>query len=139
MTWMTGTYDPELNLLYWGTGNPNPVMSGESRPGDNLYTCSIVALNPDTGKLAWHFQPSPHDVHDWDAVETPVLLDAEYKGKRASCWHRPAGMDFTFCWIGPTDSTWPGHRLLIKPGLRGLTRMEGRFPSRIQRPVPTAH
>ncbi len=81
MTWMTGTYDPELNLLYWGTGNPNPVMSGESRPGDNLYTCSIVALNPDTGKLAWHFQPSPHDVHDWDAVETPVLLDAEFKGK----------------------------------------------------------
>src|SRR5712675_3166611 len=81
MTWMTGTYDPELNLLYWGTGNPNPVMSGESRPGDNLYTCSIVALNPDTGKIAWHFQPSPHDVHDWDAVETPVLLDADMQGK----------------------------------------------------------
>ncbi len=82
MTWMTGTYDPELNLLYWGTGNPNPVLAGEGRPGDNLYTCSIVALNPDTGKLAWHFQPSPHDVHDWDAVETPVLFDAEFKGKR---------------------------------------------------------
>ncbi len=82
MTWMTGTYDPDLNLLYWGTGNPNPVMSGESRPGDNLYTCSIVALNPDTGKLVWHFQPSPHDEHDWDAVETPVLLDAEFKGKK---------------------------------------------------------
>jgi alcohol dehydrogenase (cytochrome c) len=82
MTWMTGTYDPELNLLYWGTGNPNPVLVGESRPGDNLYTCSIVALNPDTGKLAWYFQPSPHDVHDWDAVETPVLFDAEFKGKR---------------------------------------------------------
>jgi alcohol dehydrogenase (cytochrome c) len=81
MTWMTGTYDPELNLLYWGTGNPNPVLAGEGRPGDNLYTCSIVALNPDTGKLAWYFQPSPHDVHDWDAVETPVLFDAEFKGK----------------------------------------------------------
>jgi acido-empty-quinoprotein group A len=81
MTWMTGTYDPELNLLYWGTGNPNPVLAGEGRPGDNLYTCSIVALNPDTGKLAWYFQPSPHDVHDWDAVETPVLFDAELKGK----------------------------------------------------------
>jgi len=82
MTWMTGTYDPDLNLLYWGTGNPNPVLAGEGRPGDNLYTCSIVALNPDTGNLAWHFQPSPHDVHDWDAVETPVLFDAEFKGKK---------------------------------------------------------
>jgi acido-empty-quinoprotein group A len=81
MTWMTGTYDPELNLLYWGTGNPNPVLAGDARPGDNLYTCSIVALNPDTGKLAWYFQPSPHDVHDWDAVETPVLFDAEFSGK----------------------------------------------------------
>jgi len=81
MTWMTGTYDPALNLLYWGTGNPNPVLVGDSRPGDNLYTCSIVALNPDTGKLSWAFQPSPHDLHDWDAVETPVLFDAEFQGK----------------------------------------------------------
>ncbi|OLE46988.1 MAG: pyrrolo-quinoline quinone [Acidobacteria bacterium 13_1_20CM_3_58_11] len=82
MTWMTGTYDPELNLLYWGTGNPNPVLAGEGRAGDNLFTCSIVALNPDTGKLVWYFQPSPHDVHDWDAVETPILFDAEFKGKQ---------------------------------------------------------
>ncbi len=81
MTWMTGTYDPDLNLLYWGTGNPNPVLAGEARPGDNLYTCSIVALSPDTGKLAWYFQPSPHDVHDWDAVETPVLFDADFNGR----------------------------------------------------------
>jgi alcohol dehydrogenase (cytochrome c) len=82
MTWMTGTYDPALNLLYWGIGNPNPVLAGEGRLGDNLYTCSIVALNPDTGKLVWHFQPSPHDVHDWDAVQTPVLFDADFKGKK---------------------------------------------------------
>lgn len=81
MTWMTGTYDPKINLLYWGTGNPNPVLAGEGRPGDNLYTCSIVALNPDTGKLVWYFQPSPHDVHDWDAVETPVLFDAKFNGQ----------------------------------------------------------
>lgn len=81
MTWMTGTYDPSLNLLYWGIGNPNPVLAGEERPGDNLYTCSIVALNPDTGKLVWYFQPSPHDLHDWDAVETPVIFDAEFNGK----------------------------------------------------------
>ena len=82
MTWMTGTYDPGLNLLYWGIGNPNPVLAGDGRPGDNLYTCSIVALNPDRGKLVWHFQASPHDVHDWDAVQTPVLFDADFKGKK---------------------------------------------------------
>lgn len=81
MTWMTGTYDPNLNLLYWGTGNPTPVLTAVTRPGDDLYTCSIVALNPDTGKLTWAFQPSPHDTHDWDAVETPVLADAEFDGK----------------------------------------------------------
>lgn len=80
MPWMTGTYDPQLNQLYWGTGNPNPVLNGDIRKGDNLYTCSIVSLNPDTGKLNWHFQPSPHDTHDWDAVETPVLFDDEVGG-----------------------------------------------------------
>jgi alcohol dehydrogenase (cytochrome c) len=81
MTWMTGTYDSDLNLVYWGTGNPTPVLTGKTRPGDNLYTCSIVALNPDTGKLAWAFQPSPHDTHDWDAAETPVLVDADFAGQ----------------------------------------------------------
>ena len=81
MTWMSGTYDPDLNLMYWGIGNPNPTMYGGDRLGDNLYTCSIVALNPDTGKLSWHFQASPHDVHDWDAVEDPVLVDAEFHGR----------------------------------------------------------
>ena len=79
-TWMTGTYDPELNLVYWGTGNPTPVLNGETRPGDNAWTCSIVALNPDTGKLVWGFVASPHDTHDWDAVETPVLVDADFQG-----------------------------------------------------------
>jgi alcohol dehydrogenase (cytochrome c) len=77
--WITGTYDPALNLLYWGTGNPHPVLGGTGRRGENLYTCSIVALNPDTGKLVWYFQPSPHDTHDWDAVETPVLFDAPWE------------------------------------------------------------
>lgn len=81
MTWMTGTYDPDLNLIYWGTGNPTPVLNGRTRPGDNLYTCSIVAINPDNGKLRWAFQASPHDTHDWDAVETPVLVDGPFRGK----------------------------------------------------------
>jgi alcohol dehydrogenase (cytochrome c) len=82
MTWITGTYDPDLNLLYWGTGNPTPVLNGKPRPGDNLYTCSIVALNPDTGKLVWGFSASPHDTHDWDAVEVPVLVDGPFHGKQ---------------------------------------------------------
>ncbi len=80
-TWITGTYDPDLNLLYWGTGNPTPVLEGKTRPGDDHYTCSIVALNPDTGKLVWAFQMSPHDTHDWDAVEIPVLVDGDFNGK----------------------------------------------------------
>ncbi|HEY7053318.1 MAG TPA: PQQ-binding-like beta-propeller repeat protein, partial [Mycobacterium sp.] len=66
--WITGTYDPTLNLVYVGTGNPTPVLNGAARPGDNPWTCSIVAINPDTGKLAWGFQASPHDTHDWDAA-----------------------------------------------------------------------
>jgi alcohol dehydrogenase (cytochrome c) len=81
MTWMTGTYDPVLDLIYWGTGNPTPVLTAKNRPGDDLYTCSILALDPKTGKLVWHFQASPHDTHDWDAVETPVLVDGDFKGK----------------------------------------------------------
>ncbi len=81
MTWAPGTYDPELNLYYLGTGNPNPVMAGQGRKGDNLWTCSIVALNPDTGKLAWYFQASPHDTHDWDAAQTPVLVDGQINGQ----------------------------------------------------------
>jgi alcohol dehydrogenase (cytochrome c) len=79
--WTTGTYDPDLNLVYVGTGNPTPVLNGEARPGDNPWTCSIVALNPDTGKLVWGFQASPHDTHDWDANEVPVLVDADFKGQ----------------------------------------------------------
>jgi alcohol dehydrogenase (cytochrome c) len=81
MTWMTGTYDPDLNLVYWGTGNPTPVLNGSTRSGDDPNTCSIVALNPDTGKLVWAFQVSPHDTHDWDAVETPVLVDGDFHGE----------------------------------------------------------
>lgn len=78
---MTGSFDPELNLLYWGVGNPAPTYNGDDRPGDNLYTCSVVALDPDTGELKWHFQFSPNDTNDWDAAIVPVLADLEYAGK----------------------------------------------------------
>ena len=80
-TWMTGSYDPELNLLYWGIGNPAPDFNGDVRQGDNLYTECVVAIDPDTGKLKWYFQFTPHDVMDWDAAETPVLADLPYQGK----------------------------------------------------------
>lgn len=81
MTWMTGTYDPESDTVFWGTGNPTPVLNGQVRPGENPDTCSIVALDPNSGKKKWAFQPSPHDTHDWDAVEIPVLVDAEFHGR----------------------------------------------------------
>src|SRR5262245_56517631 len=74
-TWQTGTYDADMNLIYWGTGNPNPDFYGADRKGDNLYTNSLVALDADTGKLKWHFQFTPHDEHDWDANQVPVLAD----------------------------------------------------------------
>ncbi len=80
--WVTGTYDAELNTLYWGIGNPSPDFNGEVRKGDNLYTCSIVALNPDDGTYKWHFQNSPHDVWDYDGVNTPVLVDIERDGQQ---------------------------------------------------------
>jgi alcohol dehydrogenase (cytochrome c) len=79
--WVPGSYDPKLHLYYLGTANPTPAFSGVTRAGDDLYTSSIVAINVDTGKLAWYFQPSPHDTHDWDAAQTPVLVDGVFKGK----------------------------------------------------------
>ncbi len=80
-TWMPGTYDPELDTLYWGTSNPDPDFDGSSRPGDDLYTDCVLALDPDTGKLKWHFQFTPHDLYDYDATETPVLVDRDDQGQ----------------------------------------------------------
>jgi alcohol dehydrogenase (cytochrome c) len=80
-TWLSGTYDPELNTLYWTTGNPWPDFYDGDRKGDNLYSCSVVALDVDTGKLKWYFQFTPGDTHDWDGQSWPVLVDREVKGK----------------------------------------------------------
>lgn len=80
-TWMPGTYDPKLNTIYWGTSNPSPDFDGSVRPGDDLYTNCVLALDPDTGKLKWYFQFTPHDLYDYDATETPVLVDAMYQGQ----------------------------------------------------------
>jgi alcohol dehydrogenase (cytochrome c) len=80
-TWLTGSFDPTLNQLYWMTGNAGPDYNGDARPGDNLYTCSVLALDPKDGKIKWHFQFTPHDVHDWDSNQIPVLFDAPYNGR----------------------------------------------------------
>jgi alcohol dehydrogenase (cytochrome c) len=80
-TWLTGSYDPELDLLYWGVGNPGPDIDGEIRRGDNLFTCSVVALDPSTGQRKWHFQFTPNDTHDWDSNEDMVLVDRVIAGQ----------------------------------------------------------
>ncbi|MEP7365999.1 MAG: PQQ-dependent dehydrogenase, methanol/ethanol family [Acidobacteriota bacterium] len=80
-TWNNGSYDPELNLVYWGTSNPWPDYNGDFRKGDNLYSCSVLALDADTGTLKWFYQFTPHDLHDWDATQIPVLFNGEYGGK----------------------------------------------------------
>jgi alcohol dehydrogenase (cytochrome c) len=80
--WVTGSYDPETNLTFWGTGNPNPGWNGGPRnPGDNLYSDSVVALDADTGKLKWHYQFTPNDEFDWDSVQVPVLANIDWQGR----------------------------------------------------------
>jgi alcohol dehydrogenase (cytochrome c) len=81
-TWVTGSYDAETDTVYWGVGNPGPDWNGDSRRGDNLYTCSLLALDGATGRLKWHFQFTPHDTHDWDSTHVPVLFDVEIRGTR---------------------------------------------------------
>lgn len=81
-TWLTGSYDPETKTVYWPTGNAGPDFNGDNRKGDNLYTCSIIALDATTGKLKWHFQPTPHDEWDWDAVQPLVLADTAWRGEQ---------------------------------------------------------
>jgi len=80
-TWLTGTYDPDAQLLYWPTGNPCPDYNGDERKGDNLYSASVLALDPNTGRLRWHYQYTPHDLHDWDANQTPMLVDVRFRGE----------------------------------------------------------
>src|SRR6185369_11951343 len=108
--WNTGTYDPDLNLLYVGTGNPTPVLNGAARPGDNKWVCSIVAINPDTGQLAWGFQASPHDTHDWDAAEVPVLVDGPFGGAQRKMLMQASRNGYFFV----LDRT-NGKNLLTKP------------------------
>ena len=119
MTWLPGTYDSQLNLLYWGTGNANPVYAGQSRKGANLWTASIVALNPDTGKLAWWFQASPHDTHDWDNVETPILFDAAIDGKPRKLLAQAARCGYFFVLDRATGKN------LVSKGFTGVNWSKG--------------
>ena len=82
-TWFTGTYDAEMDTVYWPTGNPSAEYNGDDRAGDNLYSDCILALDAKTGKLKWHYQCTPHDLWDWDATETPVVIDAQLAGQAA--------------------------------------------------------
>jgi alcohol dehydrogenase (cytochrome c) len=115
-TWMTGTYDPELETIYWPTGNPGNDHNGDEREGDNLYSCSIVALNAKTGKMKWFYQYTPHDLWDWDAQEPPVLVDTEWHGQRRKLLLN-ANRNGFFYVLDRTN----GKLLLVKPFVQKLT------------------
>ena len=100
-----GRTTPQLNLTYWGIGNPGPDWNPELRHGDNLYSDSVVALDADTGKLKWHFQFSPHDGFDYDSVQVPVLADLTWKGKPRKACCGETGMGFSMCWTGAPASS----------------------------------
>ena len=96
-TWLTGSYDPDLNLIYWGTGNPGPDWNGDVRLGDNLYSDSALALDADSGAISWHFQFTPHDVHDYDSIQIPILADIEISGTQqpVMMWANRNGFYYT--------------------------------------------
>jgi alcohol dehydrogenase (cytochrome c) len=134
--WLTGSYDPELNLMYWGTGNPGPDWNPTVRPGDNLYTDCVLALNPDTGELKWHFQFTPHDEWDWDAIQTPVLVDMEFRGhpRKVILWANRNG--FFYVLDRTTGEFLFGKPFVKQTWAKGLddkgrpVRAPGRGPSR---------
>ena len=119
-TWLTGSYDPETRLLYWPTGNPFPDTDGDQRGGDNLYTNCVVALDPETGKLRWHYQFTPHDLHDWDATEPLVLVDAVFQGRERKLLLQANRSGFFYV----LDRT-TGELLLGEPFVRKLTWASG--------------
>jgi PQQ-dependent dehydrogenase (methanol/ethanol family) len=119
-TWLTGAYDAKANLLYWTTGNPCPDYNGDERKGDNLYSDSVLALEPETGKLRWHYQFTPHDLHDWDAQQTPMLIDAEFKGRQRQLLAQANRNGFFYILDRKT-----GELLLAKPFIEQLTWASG--------------
>jgi len=136
-TWLTGTYDAQANLLYWTTGNPCPDYNGDERKGDNLYSDSVLALEPETGKLRWYYQFTPHDLHDWDAQQTPMLIDAEFKGRRRQLLAQANRNGFFYVLDRMT-----GELLLAKPFVEQLTWASGigtdRRPQLVSGGAPTS-
>jgi alcohol dehydrogenase (cytochrome c) len=132
--WVTGSYDPDLNLTYWGVGNPGPDFNGDSRAGDNLYSNAVVALDADSGTLRWHFQFTPHDEFDYDSTQVPVLADLEWRGRprktmlwanRNGFWYVLDRTNGEFLFGAPfTKVTWAD-------GLDAKGR-----PNRVQNPTP---
>jgi len=118
--WLTGVYDPQLKLVYWPTGNPCPDYNGDERKGDNLYSSSVVALDAATGKLRWHYQFTPHDLHDWDATQVPVLIDTTWEGRPRKLLAQ-ANRNGFFYVLDRTD----GKLLLAKPFVEKLTWAKG--------------
>jgi len=123
-TWLTGSYDPESKTVYWPTGNAGPDFNGDNRKGDNLYTCSILALDVKTGKLKWHFQPTPHDEWDWDAVQPVVLVDTVWKGQPRKLLLQANRNGFLYV-LDRTD----GKMLLASPLVKKLTWAKEILPS----------
>ncbi len=128
MTWQPVTYDPELNLIYVTTGNPQPVIAHANRAGDNLFTGSIVALNADTGKMAWYFQSSPHDTHDWDSTQTPVLFDGEIDGQPRKLSRRRRATATSSCSIARPARRSSRPSSSRRTGRTATTRRASRFP-----------
>ncbi|MBI4909789.1 MAG: PQQ-binding-like beta-propeller repeat protein [Acidobacteria bacterium] len=122
-TWLTGSYDPENKTVYWTTGNAGPDFNGDNRKGDNLYTCSILALDVNTGKLKWHFQATPHDEWDWDAVQPVVLVDAPWEGRPRKLLLQANRNGFLYV-LDRQD----GKLLLAKPLVKKLTWAKGIAP-----------
>jgi len=121
--WITGSFDPELNLVYWPTGNPSPSDFGGERGGDNLYSNSMLALDADTGKLKWYFQFTPHDLYDYDATQVPVLLDADWEGQPRKLLVQANRNGFLYV----LDRT-NGQFLLAKPFVKKMTWASGFHP-----------
>jgi alcohol dehydrogenase (cytochrome c) len=119
-TWFTGSYDPALDIVYWPTGNPSKEYNGDDRQGDNLYASCILALDRKTGKLKWHYQFTPHDLWDWDATQTSVLVDAEWEGRPRKLMLHASRNGFFYV-FDRTDGT----RLLSTPFIRKLTWASG--------------
>ena len=134
-TCITGAYDPDLNLVYWGTGNPGPDGNGDARLGDNLYSDSALALNGDTGEIEWYFQFTPHDVHDWDAIQVPILADIEFQGqeRKVMMWANRNAFFYTIA--RATGEFLMGKPFAAQPWAEGLDvngapiRVPGLFPT----------